>query len=191
MKTKTLFAAIAVFMFCQCSQPAGQSADSGQASMPTTGLKIACVNVDSLLSSYNYYLDLAEDLMRKEENYRLVLAEDAKKYQAGVEEYTKKVQNNVYSSAERAQSERNRLMKMEQTLNEKQEQFSQELAMEQATNSQKVSETIDAFLKEYNKDHGFNLIITKAALLYSDDVLDITADVIEGLNAEYVPASEE
>lgn len=191
MKTKILFAALATMMFCQCSQPAGQSADNSQASMPATGLKIACVNVDSLLGSYNYYLDLAEDLMRKEENYRLVLAEDAKKYQASVEEYSKKVQNNVFSSAERAQSERNRLMKMEQTLNEKQEQFSQELNMEQAANSQKISETIDAFLKEYNKEHGFNLIITKAALLYSDDVLDITADVIEGLNADYKPASEE
>ena len=61
MKTKTLIAALAVFMFCQCAQPVDNSNSSNKEAAPTTGLKIAYVNVDSLLSNYNFYLDLAFD----------------------------------------------------------------------------------------------------------------------------------
>ncbi len=188
MKTKTLIAALAVFMFCQCAQPVDNSNSSNKEAAPTTGLKIAYVNVDSLLSNYNFYLDLAEELMRKQENYSLVLAEDTKKFEAEYEDFNKKVQNNVFSSRERAQSEQNRLQKKAQAIDEKTAQYSRELDLENATNSQKVSEAIDSFLKEYNKEHGYNMIITKSALLYSDEALDITADVIEGLNAAYEKA---
>lgn len=190
MKTKTLIAALAVFIFCQCAQPVDNSSSSNnnKEAVPTTGLKIAYVDVDSLLSNYNFYLDLAEELMRKQENYSLVLAEDTKKLEADYEDFNKKVQNNVFSSRERAQSEQNRIQKKAQAIDEKTAQYSRELDLENATNSQKVSEAIDAFLKEYNKEHGYNMIITKAALLYSDEALDITADVIEGLNAAYEKA---
>lgn len=192
MKFKTIVAAFAVMFFCQCQQPAGNSENQteNQTSAPTTGLKIAVVNVDSLLKNYNFCLDLNEGLMRKEENYRLILTEEANKLEKEYDDFRRKVQNNVYSSAERAQSEQNRLDKKAQSLQDRQAKYSQELDIENASNAQRISEAIDSFLKEYNKIHGYNMIVTKAALLYSDDAMDITADVISGLNAAYKSAEE-
>lgn len=192
MKFKSIAAALAVLFFCQCNQPATSPADPADSpvSAPTTGLKIAVINVDSLLSNYNFCLDLNEGLMRKEENYRLVLAEEASKLDKEYSDFRRKIQNNVYSSEERAASEQNRLDKKAQALQDKQAKYSRELEIENANNAQKISEAIDTFLKEYNKDNGYNLIISKAALLYSDDYMDITSDVIKGLNAGYKSAEE-
>ena len=124
-------------------------------------------------------------MTRKEENYRLALTEENNKLQKEYADHQNKIKNSVYSSVERAQSEENRLQKKNQALIEKSEKYSQELMAESNANSQKISETVDNYVKEYNKTHGYNMIISKASLLYADDALNITAEILEGLNAAY------
>lgn len=173
--------------FCQCKQQStnDNTVQNEQVPIAVSGLKIAYVDVDSLLANYAFYQDLSEEIMRKEENYRLALTEEANKWQKEVEEHQKKIRNGVYSSAERAQSEENRLSKKQQAIQEKSAKYSLELDNEGAANSQKISETIDNFIKEYNKSHGYNLIISKSSLLFADDALNITAEILDGLNAAY------
>ena len=178
-----VLSSVLVLGFTQCSQQA--AAPQQQAPIAVSGLKIAYIDVDSLLANYTFYQDLAEEMTRKEENYRLALTEENNKLQKEYSEHQKKLANGVYSSAERAQSEENRFQKRNQSLMEKSEKYSQELMAESNANSQKISETVDNFVKEYNKTHGYNMIISKASLLYADDALNITAEILEGLNAAY------
>ncbi len=182
-----ILSAAAVLSFSQCKQQSTETVQSPQpqSTEQIVGLKIAYINVDSLLANYQYYQDLAEEITRKEENYRLALTEEANKWQKDVEDYQKKVRNGVYSSAERAQSEENRLAKKQQAIQEKSEKYTQELMAERDANSLKINETVDNFIKEYNKTHGYNIIINKAALLFVDQSMDITAEVLNGLNAAY------
>ena len=70
------------------------------------------------------------------------------------------------------------------------QKYSQELMEERDANSQKISETVNDYIAEYNKTHGYNLIISKASLLFADEGLNITAEVLEGLNAAYNQASK-
>jgi outer membrane protein len=184
VSTVVLSSAI-ILGFCQCKQQAQNSDNAQQAPVAVSGLKIAFIDVDSLLANYAFYQDLAEEMTRKEENYRLALTEESNKLQKEYADHQNKLANGVYSSAERAQSEENRLQKKNQALMEKSEKYSQELMAESNTNSQKISETIDNYVKEYNKTHGYNLIISKNSLLFADDALNITAEVLEGLNAAY------
>jgi len=178
-----------VLGFTQCSQQAA-APQQAQAPVAVSGLKIAYIDVDSLLANYAFYQDLAEEMTRKEENYRLALTEENNKLQKEYAEHQKKIQNGVYSSVERAQSEENRYQKRNQALLEKSDKYSQELLAESNANSQKISETVDNFIKEYNKTHGFNLIISKASLLYADEALNITAEILDGLNAAYNRADQ-
>ncbi len=182
-----------VLGLCQCNQQTTNNASTvnqEQAPVAVTGLKIAYINVDSLLANYAFYQDLAEEMTRKEENYRLVLTEEGKKLQKEIDDFQKKLENGVYSSRERAESEQNRLAKKQQALQEKTQKYSVELDTEGAANSQRISESVENYIKEYNKSHGFNLIISKASLLYADETLNITAEVLEGLNAAYKPESK-
>ena len=178
-----VLSSVLVLGFTQCSQQA--AAPQQQAPIAVSGLKIAYIDVDSLLANYTFYQDLAEEMTRKEENYRLALTEEANKWQKDVEDHQKKIANSVYSSVERAQSEENRLAKRQQALQEKSDKYTQELLAERDANSQKISETVDNFVREYNKTHGFNIIISKASLLYADEGLNITAEILDGLNAAY------
>lgn len=183
-----VLSSVMVLGFTQCVQQT--NVPQQQAPVVVSGLKIAYIDVDSLLANYTFYQDLAEEMTRKEENYRLVLTEEATKWQKDVEDHQKKIANGVYSSVERAQSEENRLTKRQQALQEKSDKYTQELLAERDANSQKISETVDNFVKEYNKTHGFNLIISKASLLYADEGLNITAEILDGLNAAYNQTSK-
>jgi outer membrane protein len=181
-----VLSAVAVLGFSQCKQQTSAPLQE-QAPVAVSGLKIAYIDVDSLLANYAFYQDLSEEMLRKEENYRLVLAEDANKFQKDVTDFNKKIENGVYSSRERAEAEQNRLAKRQQALQEKSDKYSKELADEGNANAQKVSETIDNFIKEYNKSHGYDLIISKSSLMFANESLNITAEILEGLNAAYKP----
>ena len=185
-----LFLAAAAMGFCQCTQPASNTQQPEQAPVAASGFKIAYIDVDSLLSNYAFYQDLSEEMMRKEENYRLVLAEKAKKLEKEVDDFNKKFNNGVFSSQERVDSERNRLARKQQSLQEESDKYRKELAIESNANSQKISEAIDKYIKEYNKTHGYNMIVSKAATMYADENLNITAQILEGLNAAYKPIDE-
>ncbi len=176
--------------FCQCSQSTDNATPQEQSPVAVSGLKIAYIDVDSLLANYAFYQDLSEEMMRKEENYRLVLTEEANKLDKDVQDFQKKVQNNVYSSRERAESEQNRLLKKQQSLQEKSDKYSQELLNESNANAQKVSEAVENYVKEYNKTKGYNLIISKASLMFADESLNITSEVLDGLNAQYKSTAE-
>ena len=181
--TSFVLSSVMVLGFTQCSQQA--AAPQQQAPIAVSGLKIAFIDVDSLLANYAFYQDLAEEMTRKEENYRLALTEENNKLQKEYADHQNKIKNSVYSSVERAQSEENRLQKKNQALIEKREKYSQELMAESNANSQKISETVDNYVKEYNKTHGYDLIVTKASLLFANEALNITAQILDGLNAAY------
>lgn len=173
--------------FCQCKQQETVNDQAQQETAPVavSGLKIAVVDVDSLLANYAFYQDLAEEIFRKQENYSLVLTEEKNKIEQDIKDFNRKVEMQVFSSAERQNAEYNRIGRRQQSLEEKAQKYSQELENESASNSQKIGETVDAYIKKYNKTHGYNLIINKASALFSDQALDITAEILEGLNAEY------
>ena len=194
MRTDKLFGVLAMgammLSFCQCKENnQNQTAFTGQSAV--TDMKIAYVEIDTLLSKYQLYLDLAENLLRKQENSQLLLSEKANEFQAEVDTYNKKLQNNVFSSQERAQQEANRIGKKQQELEELNGRLSQELAIESQNNSMMISDSIQAFLKEYNKDKGYSVILSKVGdnILLIDPSMNITNEIIEGLNARYSAAN--
>ncbi len=50
---------------------------------------------------------------------------------------------------------------------------------------QAVIDSITKFIKDYNKTRGYDAIFQKASTLYINPELDLTDEVVEGLNARY------
>lgn len=48
-----------------------------------------------------------------------------------------------------------------------------------------VNDSITKFIEEYNATRGYDAILYKNATLYINPALDITNEVVEGLNARY------
>ena len=108
-------------------------------------------------------------------------------------EFQTKVQNNAYLTQERAQQEYNRLVKLEQDLQELSNKLQNGLMEENNKNSLQFRDSINAFLKEYNKTHGYSLIFSNTGfdnLLYADSAFNITEEIVNGLNARYSPVKK-
>ena len=188
------FLALAIgLVFAQCAGNNNASTTSAPVAGATgsSNMKIAFVEIDSLLTKYNFWNDLSEQMLKKEENSRTTLNEKGKKLEAEVREFERKIQNNGYASRERAEQEQARLMKQQQELQELQQKLANDLAAENQKNSLELRDSINSFLNEYNKTKGYDLIISNTAfdnLLYGNPAYNITNEIVEGLNARYNPS---
>lgn len=189
-KTIAIALCVSAFMltFTQCNNAPQQPTIITQVirdSVPS--LKIAYVDIDTLLTNYKLWVDLNEDMIRKEENIRATLNEKMTNLQADYEEFERKLNNNAFATRERAESEQNRILKKRQELEELQERLSNELAIENNKNNVLFRDSINAFVQEYNKEKGYNIILSRLGdnILYIDYAMNITQEIIDGLNARY------
>ena len=96
-----------------------------------------------------------------------------------------KMQNNTYLTRESYEADEKKLAGLQQNAQKSvgalQQNFATKAEKAQAT----VNDSINAFIEEYNKKHGYDAIFFKAAALHFNPALDITDEIVEGLNARY------
>jgi len=156
-------------------------------------LPIAYVNVDSLLLNYNYSKDLNEIVVKKEENSRASVNQKLRALQVEMQDFQRKVENNAFLTRERAEQEQARLMKKQQELQDFDNRLAQELVAEQRRLNEQLRDTLVSQLKVYNKDKGYQVILSNTMgdnILLAGDTYDITQEVIEYLNKNYAPTSK-
>lgn len=182
------------FMFTQCAD--NKNANKGNATpaaaLASGELKIAYVEIDSLLTKYRFWNDLNEMMIQKEENIRTTLNEKAKELEQEMREFQRKLENNGFASRERAEQENLRIAQKQRDLQQLQEKLANELQTENQKNSLQLRDSINSFLKMYNKDKGYSLIFSNTGfdnLLYADKAFNITEEIVEGLNARYTPSA--
>lgn len=188
------FALAMAFIFAQCAENKGTaSTASSPAAVSSGNLKIAYVEIDSLLTKYRYWNDLNELMIQKEENIRTTLNEKAKELEKEMREFQRKLENNGFASRERAEQENLRLAQKQRDLQQLQEKLANDLQTENQKNSLQLRDSINSFLKIYNKNKGYSLIISNTGfdnLLYADQAFNITSEIVEGLNARYNPQTK-
>ena len=114
-----------VLMFTQCTD---NKANEQGASTPAVvggpvNMKIAYVEIDSLLTKYRYWNDLNEMMIQKEENIRTTLNEKAKDLDKEMREFQRKLENNGFASRERAEQENLRISQKQRDLQQLQEKL--------------------------------------------------------------------
>lgn len=151
-------------------------------------LPIAYINVDSLLSNYKFAKEANESLIKKQEDSRLNVNTRARQLQVEMNEFQRKLENNAFLSRERAEQEQSKLLKKQQDLQELDGKLSQQLLQVQQKMSEQLRDTINNFLKTYNKDHKYEVIFSNTAsdnILFAVEGYDITAEITELLNERY------
>ena len=190
-----VLAIMAIVLFAQCNGKKAETpatANTPEGTAGTTNMKIAYVEIDTLLTKYNFWNDLNEMMMKKEENIRATLNQKARELDMEAKEFQRKVENQAFATRERAEQEQARLMKKQQDLQELQNRLTNELAAENQKNSLQLRDSINSFLKIYNKDKGYGLIISNTGfdnLLYADESYNITNEIVDGLNKRYTPSA--
>lgn len=182
--------AISVLALSSCNNSSpkmDEKPSQEQASVQTSGMKIAYVEVDSLMTQYKFCKEYSLILQKKSNNARNTLNQKGKQLQAAAANFQQKLQNNGFASRDQAASVQAAIQRQEQDLQELQNRLGSELDAETAKYNAALRDSLQSFLKEYNKTKKYDLIISKAGdnILYADKRHDITNDVINGLNKRY------
>ena len=113
-----------VLMFTQCTDnKSDNTANTPAIVSGPVNMKIAYVEIDSLLTKYRFWNDLNEIMIQKEENIRTTLNERAKELDAEMREFQRKLENNGFASRERAEQENLRISKKQRDLQQLQEKL--------------------------------------------------------------------
>ena len=140
------------------------------------GSEIAFVEVDSLATAYQFCIDGQKELEAKHNNFRQQLAAKERALQTAAEQFQKKYQSGGFTNEADFNKAQGALQTQQLQLQKFQDQL--ETQMAEATNAyqQTLRDSLNNFLKEYNKDRRYKMILSKSGdnMLYADKSLDIT-----------------
>lgn len=189
----TIILALIALATVSCNQksPTQQVKQNGLPKSETTTnattSSVAVVDIDTLADKCNYCKDGQKALEAKKNALTKQFNAKTQSLQNAVINFQKKAQAGQFTSQQEAQKQQAALQKQQQDLQVFQERIERDLAKAQQEYQDKLRKDLNTFLKEYNKDGRFKVIISKSGdnVLYTDPSVDITNDVIEGLNKNY------
>lgn len=179
-------------VMASCNNASPQMDEQPAAATSAEGIKIAYVEVDSLMTQYTFAKDYSANLERKSTNARNTLTQKGNQLQAAVDNFQKKLNNNGFASREQAEGQQAAIQRQQRDLQALQARLEGELANETQQFNLALRDSLNNFLADYNKAKKYDIILSKAGdnFLYANKKFDITQDVINGLNKRYKPAKK-
>ncbi len=188
LTVKSILALSFICATAACSEKPAETQTPAQASSTeaqTPALNIRFVDADSVMSAYKLAQELNEEgqkLMNNAQRQAQAKQNEIQQLGASIEQ---KRQNNVYlteasfqADVEKFQNKQNEAARFLQQ---------QELRIQNtiAESQTRLTDSLLNYVKDYNAIHHYDAILLKSSGLLFNPDLDITAEIIEGLNARY------
>ena len=185
---KKIILAVAVIALAACGKTVKNdaTAEAAEATHEVSN-RIAYVRLDSLMSGYDMYNDLSTEFESKAKAAEADITSRGRALERKVADAQNKVEKGLVTRAEAAQLQES-LARDEQNFMRLQSSKQEELAEENQVMMNKILYSIEEFISEFNSDHRYGLILTTsggAPILHADPAMDITAEVLKGLNDRY------
>lgn len=178
-----LLVAVGVLYYLHFST--GKPASSSESTSSTGDLKIAYINADTVLKYYEYLkttkVKLEEKTKKMDQDYR----NRAMGLQNEIAAYQRNVSNMTLGQVKAVEED---LGKKQQNLQMYQQTLSQQLMEEEAKIQKELYDRITVFLKKYGNEKGLQIVLKfdpTSDVLFAGQPLDISQDVITGLNDAY------
>ena len=183
---------VAVVVFGVISLTGKNSANvetaGGEATEAVAKGAIVYIDLDRILMEYDMANDLRSVVETKAQNIMAEINRRGKKLENEVKSFQEKLDKGLMTrSVAEAQSQK--LQQQELEFNNYAAQKQQEVQEEQVVMMNQLGDAIQTFLNKYNEEKQYAMIITNsggAPVITADPALDITEDVIAGLNDEYI-----
>ena len=170
-----------------CNNKAQQETESTQAPQEETALKVAYVEIDTLMSQYQFCKDYTELANIEGENIQRTLAGKQRTLEQHAAAMQKKYESNGFTSQEELNRAQQSLQAEQQALQELSERLYASFQEEQSKYNEEMRDSVQKFLKTYNKTKKYDIILSKAGdnMLLANPKFDITNEVLKGLNKRY------
>lgn len=185
-----LLVAVAVLYYLHFSGSKPKSFTSGPNDTVGLNLKIAFINADTVLKHYDYLEAQRKTLEAKTKR----MDQDLQARVVGLQNEIAAYQRNRNSlTLGQDQAMQEDLGKKQQNLQLYQQSLSQQVMDDEAKLNRELYGRITEFLKNYGQERGLQVVLKfdpSSDLLYGGKALDISQDVINGLNESYKQEKE-
>ncbi len=166
----------------QGSAPVTNSAGGGSGK----SLSIACINDDTIGAKYLIMHKLSQEIQQRQQELQDEYETKGRKLQEEYAGYQQKAQSGNISQIDAQRIQKDLQEKKNELDNIQQQQ--EELVKEAQDKNQQLSEKVIDFVNRYNKTRHFDYIFTYSAthgpIIVSNPMLDITNEIVDGLNKE-------
>ncbi len=184
-----LFLAIVGIYILYFTSKSPSSASFDKISEKSDGqIAIAYVNSDSIMENYAMVKELEANLEKKQKKVESEFNWTQESFKKEAMEFYEKLQTGQFLSQQQAEQEQQKLAQKEQQIYEMGQKLSQDLAEMEIQMNETLLDSITNYLKRYTKEKPYDFILgfsKGGGILYAKDDLDITEDVLKGLNEEY------
>ncbi|MEJ8756594.1 OmpH family outer membrane protein [Pontibacter sp. H259] len=187
---------VASLSLAACKQEAAKNdgaaaTTTGETTTTEVSNDVVYVNADTLLANYDLFKDVKTRLEGKAKKAEADLKSKATAFEREVGQYQQSAQG--MSNEQRAVTEQ-RLARRQQEIANLNQSESNRLMSEESEEQKKIYDKVEAYLKDYSKDKGYKMVLSysrgNSAILFGDPSLDITQDVLKGLNEAYAKEKE-
>ena len=154
---------------------------------------IVYVDLDRILTEYDMANDLRSVVETKVQNIQAEVNRRGQKLEKEVAAYQEKIQKGLMTRSV-AEVQGQKLQQQEIDFNNYAAQKQQEIQEEQVVMMNQLGDAIQTFITKYNEEKQYAMILTNsggAPVITADASLDITEDVLAGLNEEYIKTKNE
>ncbi len=149
---------------------------------------IVYVQLDRILQEYDMANDKRSVVETKVQNIQAEVNRRGKKLEKDINDFQDKVQKGLMTRSV-AEVQQQKLQKAQDDFNIYAQQKQNEIQEEQIVMMNQLADAIKTWLDKYNETMGYAMILTNqggAPVIAGDATLDITDEVIAGLNEDYV-----
>ena len=191
MNTKTLIlATVALLTLGMAGCNNSDSKQNPEAAAPVIaegGLKIAYVDTDTIMAKYQYAIDLNEELLAYKDQQEKYYQQQMTQFQTDYNNYLQTGASLTLTQQQAKEAELKQRMEKMSTL---EQELMAKVAERQLSENTKLLNAIFAFIREYNAaNQQFDVILRKSfndtPVLYANPAMDITDEILAGLNEEY------
>ena len=163
---------------------------TGEVSTEAVAVKgdIVYIDLDRILMDYDMANDLRSVVETKVQNIEAEITRRGKKLESEVKTFQEKMNKGLMTRSV-AEVQQQKLMQQEQEFNNYAAQKQQEIQEEQLVMMNQLGDAIKTFIDNYNAEKQYAMILTNSGgspVIAADAALDITEDVLAGLNDEYI-----
>ena len=188
---KSILTVACIILFTQCGKNtdiATETHSNCTVSLDSIrGIRIAYVNLDTVMYRYEFALDINKEIISKETRINNTLDGKRKRLEEEVAEFEYKCNAKLLANEEQFIEERDKILKKEQEYINLREELYMQLESENMAKSKELRDSVNNYILEHNKVKGYDFILTKIGdnILYANSTFDITNEILKGLNKRY------
>lgn len=182
---------IIAFAASACSNGNGNAATSNEQKEECTQGAIVYFNLDRVIAEYDMANELRSVVETKVNSINQEVTRRGNKLQKDINTFREKINKGLLTQSV-AESQNQKLMEQQSSFETYAAQKQQEILEEQQVMMNQIADAISTYVKEFNAEKKYAMIIAtqgdilSAPVVTADENLDITDELLEGLNAAYI-----